>query len=329
MIHVHDQEFKLKVEDAFHEAYMTHTSTSPNYQILASLDIGRRQTELEGFELVQRQTELSMTLRQTINSHPLLQKYFRTLTFSDLIPESYRPSGIEFYHSPTQGWARMEEAWRHDEFVLEPSHINLYIGLTGIDGDTFKHDYLMDKYGIQVNKTSRNTVLFMVNIGTTRSSVAYLIEILVKIAQELEEEQEELGPAGKRIHQKKIKSLTEEHPPLPDFSEFHHRFRPHPETRDGNLREAFFMSYRDELCEYITLEGLRRRIQSGKEVVSAMFVTPYPPGFPILVPGQVVSEGIVNFMRALDTREIHGYRSDLGFRVFTEDALKVPEQGNE
>ena len=45
----------------------------------------------------------------------------------------------------------------------------------------------MDKYGIQINKTSRNTVLFMTNIGTTRSSVAYLIEVLVEIAQGLDE----------------------------------------------------------------------------------------------------------------------------------------------
>ena len=41
----------------------------------------------------------------------------------------------------------------------------------------------MDKYGIQINKTSRNTVLFMTNIGTTRSSVAYLIEVLARIAR--------------------------------------------------------------------------------------------------------------------------------------------------
>jgi arginine decarboxylase len=48
MIHVYDQDFRHRNEDAFHEAYMTHTSTSPNYQILASLDVGRRQVELEG-----------------------------------------------------------------------------------------------------------------------------------------------------------------------------------------------------------------------------------------------------------------------------------------
>jgi arginine/lysine/ornithine decarboxylase len=38
MIHVFDQDFNHKVEETFREAYMTHTSTSPNYQILASLD---------------------------------------------------------------------------------------------------------------------------------------------------------------------------------------------------------------------------------------------------------------------------------------------------
>ena len=57
------------------------------------------------------------------------------------------------------------------------------VGGTGWDGDTFKTKILMDKYGIQINKTSRNTILFMTNIGTTRSSVAYLIEVLVEIAQ--------------------------------------------------------------------------------------------------------------------------------------------------
>ncbi|MCB1804129.1 MAG: ornithine decarboxylase, partial [Candidatus Competibacteraceae bacterium] len=193
----------------------------------------------------------------------------------------------------------------------------------GIDGDTFKHEYLMDKYGIQINKTTRNTVLFMTNIGTTRSSVAYLIEILVKIAHELEEKAEDMSPLEKRLHTQRVKELTFENPPLPDFSRFHDAFRPNrdSDTRDGDLRRAFFMSYKDENCEYIKLNGLRRVIANGREVVSAMFVIPYPPGFPVLVPGQVISEEIMAFMQALDTREIHGYRPELGFRVFTEKAL--------
>ena len=66
MIHVYDQEFSSGAEDAFHEAYMTHTSTSPNYQILASLDLGRRQVEMEGFALVQKQLDLAMSLSSAI-----------------------------------------------------------------------------------------------------------------------------------------------------------------------------------------------------------------------------------------------------------------------
>ena len=69
------------------------------------------------------------------------------------------------------------------------------------------------------------------------------------------------------------------------------------------------------------LRELADRVAAGTEVVSAMFVTPYPPGFPILVPGQVVTSDILAFMSALDVREIHGYLPEFGYRVFTESAM--------
>jgi arginine decarboxylase len=327
MIHLFDQDFGRRNEEAFREAYMTHTSTSPNYQILASLDVGRRQVELEGFELVQKQVELSMVLREVVENHPLLKRYFQILTTKDLIPADYRQSGIG--HVIQSDMGQMQEAWEHDEFVLDPSRVTLYIGLTGVDGDTFKHEYLMNRYGIQVNKTSRNTVLFMTHIGTTRSSVAYLIEVLVMLAQELEDEVERMGPIDRGAHARRVTSLTRQPPPLPDFSAFHPRFRgdPQMETPEGDMRQAFFMAYDDQLCEYLTPEETAEQVNRGREIVSATFVTPYPPGFPILVPGQVISGDILAFMRALDTREIHGYLADIGYRVFTEEALASAPSG--
>ncbi|MGL4291846.1 MAG: aminotransferase class I/II-fold pyridoxal phosphate-dependent enzyme [Phreatobacter sp.] len=326
MIHIWDQDFRDKTEEAFHEAYMTHTSTSPNYQILASLDFGRRQVELEGYELVQRQIEFAMTLREQVATHPLLKKYFYFLNVGELVPASFRASEIESYYEPATGWANMETAWRTDEFALDPTRLTLFIGNTGIDGDTFKNRYLMDKYGIQINKTSRNTVLFMTNIGTTRSSVAYLIEVLLKIAKEVESNTADLSAIERRIHEKRVRSLTEELPPLPDFSHFHVGFRHGPdgnlaETPDGDIRKAFFLSYDEENCEYLTLTEVRHAIAAGREVVSALFVIPYPPGFPILVPGQAISADILAFMEALDVREIHGYRPEIGLRVFAARAL--------
>jgi len=76
MIHIWDKDFNKKNSDQFNKAYLTHTTTSPNYQILASLDISRRQVHLEGYELVQRSIEMALIICDAINTHPALNRYF-------------------------------------------------------------------------------------------------------------------------------------------------------------------------------------------------------------------------------------------------------------
>ncbi|MEE2570314.1 aminotransferase class I/II-fold pyridoxal phosphate-dependent enzyme [Pseudarthrobacter sp. J64] len=315
MIHVFDQDFEQLNGEAFREAYMTHTSTSPNYQILASLDIGRRQAELEGFAMVQKQADLAVSIAQAVARNPLLKKYFRVLGARELVPEQFRETTASMPLS--QGLSTFGEAWQRDEFVVDPSRLTLDIGLTGIDGDTFKHDYLMDKYGIQVNKTSRNSVLFMTNIGTSRSAVAYLVEVLVKLAETFDAGKRALGPRGRKALEARIATLTSAPPALPDFSRFAARFREDAGSPDGNLRAAYFETYRDGATTYVEPAELAARVEAGEEVVSAGFVTPYPPGFPILVPGQVITGSALAFMAALDTREVHGFDPEVGYRVFT------------
>ncbi len=230
MIHIYDQDFRQKVEATFHEAYMTHTSTSPNYQILASLDVGRMQAEMEGFELVNSQIETALSLREQLYNHPLLKKYFQVLKNGDMIPAEYRQSGVETFYDRHRGWHQMEEAWAQDEFVVDPTRVTIAIGNTGVDGDQFRTDYLMNQFGIQINKTSRNTVLFMTNIGTSRSSIAYLIDVLIRLAKDFERRWEDSGRSERKVIEQRIHSLTRELPPLPDFSRFHDAFRPRRET---------------------------------------------------------------------------------------------------
>jgi len=321
MIHIWDEDFRRKSENTFLESYMTHTSTSPNYQMLASLDAGRRQVQFEGYELVEKSIEMAMVLRAKINDHPRLNKYFDVLTVSDFIPKAYRKSGLSEYYNPKDGWNRMETAWEQDEFVLDPTKITLHIGKTGVDGDTFKNKYLMDKFNIQINKTSRNTVLFMTNIGTTRGSVTYLTNALLKIVDELDRELLSLNTNEKKIREERIHSLTKDFPPLPDFSYFHHSFQAVPGVPGGNIRDAFFLAYSEENYEYIPISACLQAMESGRTLVASSFIIPYPPGFPVLVPGQVVSEEIIRFLTALDVSEIHGYRADLGLRIFTENVL--------
>ncbi len=324
MIHVYDQDFQ-RIDGAFRDAYMTHTSTSPNYQVLASLDLGRRQAELEGYEMVGKQIELAMTLRETVASHPLLRRWFRFLTIRDLVKPEYRPSGVEAFYDLDRGWCPMLDSWEQDEFVLDPTRLTLYIGDTGVDGDTFKKTFLMGRHGIQVNKTTRNTCLFMTNIGTTRSSVAHLINALVRLAKDFEDRSEDESPYERRARERRTARLVDELPPLPDFSAFHAAFRAgdSSDTPEGDVRRAYFLGTDEDCCEYLRIDEpeIDEIMQGGRELVAASYLTPYPPGFPVLVPGQIVSADILAFLRALDTKEVHGYRPELGIRVFTEAAL--------
>lgn len=94
------------------------------------------------------------------------------------------------------------------------------------------------------------------------------------------------------------------------------------------MRRAFYLSYNDRYCEYLQPEEIDQRLENGEQVVSTAYVTPYPPGYPVLVPGQVFSPEILSFMRSLDIPEVHGYRPDLGYRVYTDKALEIAAGNN-
>ncbi|MBY3349160.1 ornithine decarboxylase [Rhizobium laguerreae] len=316
MIHIRDQNFN---EKAFSDAYKTHTSTSPSAQILATLDLARAQVELEGYKRVQHQVEVAMSLRQQVSGDPLLSKYFQVLGVGDLVPAEYRESNAESYFDEKSGWRNFEKAWRTDEFVLDPTHITLKTSVTGLSGDTFKKQ-LMDKCDIQINKTTRNTILAMTTIGTTRSDVANFIQVLRKNALDCEEKARNFSKIERSIHDDKVRSLTLEQP-LPDFSSFHPAFRPNMETGDGDMGLANDLAMEDDNCEYLQPADAERVISGGRVVISASLVVPYPPGSPILVPGQVIDIPSLKYLDGLDVREIHGFDRERGLWVFTEETL--------
>jgi len=270
-----------------------------------------------------RQVEQAMSLRKVINTHPLISKYFHVVTVAEMIPAEYRKSGIKSYWDPEHGWTDIMAAWSEDEFVLDATRITLSVAGSGWDGDTFKNEILMNKHGIQINKTSRNTVLFMTNIGTSRSSVAYLIEALVAIARDLERKFDEMSPWEFDAYRRAVTRLTTASAPLPNFGGFHEAFRSYsdPQTPEGDMRKAFFGTYVDGSCEYVLQADVEKRVAAGEKLVSATFVTPYPPGFPVLVPGQVITEDVLEFMARLDTPEVHGYEAEVGYRVYRPSAL--------
>jgi arginine decarboxylase len=325
MVLVKDQDYHT-VEEQFHEAVFTHASTSPNLQIIASLDVARRQMELEGYELVNRAIQLALDLRREVNSHPLISKYFHILGADEMIPAKFRNSGFVDYLAPGTTWARSVKALREDEFALDVTRLTLVCGNAGFDGTQFKN-MLAAKYDIQLNKTSRNSVLLQTNINNTRSDVAHLIKCLVEISQEIEKKFEQAGSEERKSFAERTKSLMEDVPDLPNFSCFHDSFREDPDsmTSEGDMRAGFFSAYRQDQCEHLKLSSpeIDQRLKEGPLLVSASFVIPYPPGFPIMVPGQVITSETVDFMRKLDVKEIHGFSATLGLKLLKTSFLET------
>lgn len=331
MVLVKDPDYHT-VEEQFHEAVFTHASTSPNLQIIASLDVARRQMELEGYELVNRAIQLALDVRREVNSHPLVSKYFRVLGADEMIPAEFRNSGFVDYLTPGMNWAKAVKAFREDEFALDVTRLTLVCGSAGFDGTQFKNMLAAD-YDIQLNKTSRNSVLLQTNINNTRSDIAQLIKVLVEISQDIEKKIFVGGSSVREAFDKRVKSLMTDVPNLPNFTSFSDRFRENPSsiTSEGDMRSAFFGAYREKQCEHLKLFSpeIDKRLKDGPPLVSANFVIPYPPGFPIMVPGQIIDSETIEFMRKLDVKEIHGYNAVLGLKLLNPTFLKSAKPQND
>jgi arginine decarboxylase len=88
------------------------------------------------------------------------------------------------------------------------------------------------------------------------------------------------------------------------------------------MRTPFFLAYDAENCTHVKLHSkeIDDLVKRG-QAVSAKFVIPYPPGFPIMVPGQVITAETITFMRKLDVKEIHGYQAALGLELIRPEKL--------
>src|SRR5438132_1058133 len=154
MIHVNDPDFK---EHLFRENFNMHTSTSPQYGLIASLDVSRKQAVMEGYKLLSRTLELAAEVRKLINS----TKVFRVLELGDLLPEQVRNDGIR----------------------LDPTKVTIDISGCGYTVDDLQK-VLFERFNIQVEKSTFNTLTLLLTIGTTRSKVSRLYDALMRLARE-------------------------------------------------------------------------------------------------------------------------------------------------
>jgi len=243
MIHVNDPDFK---EHLFRENFNMHTSTSPQYGLIASLDIARKQAVMEGYKLLSRTLELAAEVRKLINS----TRVFRVLEVEDLLPAEVRSDGIR----------------------LDPTKVTIDISGCGYTVEDLQKE-LFERYNIQVEKSTFNTLTLLLTIGTTRSKVSRLYDALMRIARQ--------GHPPRQLVQT---------PEIPGFT----RLRCLP--RDAYYCGGELLSVFDER------EHINHKL-SGR--VCADQIVPYPPGIPVLVPGQLITPKILDYLGRL----LHSHKS--------------------
>jgi arginine decarboxylase len=268
MIHVNDAGFN---EHIFRENFNMHTSTSPQYTMIASLDIARKQAVMEGYKLLSRTLALAKELRTQINS----TRVFRVLELDDLLPDEVRMDNIK----------------------LDPTKVTVDISRCGYTVEDLQQE-LFERYNIQVEKSTFNTLTLLLTIGTTRSKVSRLYDALMRIARE--------GRAPPRLYQT---------PEIPGFTKL--KYLP---------RDAFYCG--GELSPLVDEKDRVNTALSGR--VCADQIVPYPPGIPVLVPGQVITAEIIHYLvgllRSQKRVELHGIVFD-GYLPTLRTLTKTEEKG--
>jgi arginine decarboxylase len=224
-----------------------------------------------------------------------------------LIPDDLRNNAAAANAVNATTLAALRAQWGAAPLVVDPTRVTLDIRATGMDGTAFRQ-LLMTRYDIQVNKTSRYTVLFLINIGASQGTVDYLLQVLHEMAARFKFERRrrtltESAQAAPVVHTERMF-----HPAYVPFADL-----PLPLS---DTRRAYFDGLDEAKVTHVPLSARSlAQIQAGTQWVSAGFVTPYPPGFPVLMPGQVLTADIFRYFQALKIREVHGFHPESGFRV--------------
>jgi lysine decarboxylase len=169
---------------------------------------------------------------------------------------------------------------RGSDFFLDVTKLTICVKRLGLSG--FEVSALLNtEFGIQVEMADLFNILVIVSIGDRRDDLDRLVAALGSVA--------ERGARSQNLQA--IPSLL---PPL--GQQFHQ-----------SPRDAFFAP-----SEYLPLAKAEGRI-------SADIVTIYPPGVPVLVPGEEVGSSAIDYLRSLAS---YGARID-GVLELDEPQIRV------
>ena len=330
MIHIQHGETQKLDMTRFNDAFMMHTSTSPQYGIIASCDVAAAMMEQPaGRALVQETIDEALSFRRAMSG---VRKQIKGWWFDVWQPDGILDAATEdrrqWNLAPGDRWHGFE-GLAANHVMVDPIKVTILTPGLSPDGTMEEHGIpasvvvkFLSSRRIEIEKTGLYSFLVLFSLGITRGKWSTLVTELLNF-----KDLYDANAPLKRV----LPDLVDAHPEayattgLRDLCEQIHQV-----YREDDLPKA-----QREMYTVLPEMALRpadaydRLVRGKVETVEiddlmgrilAVMIVPYPPGIPLIMPGERITpatKSIHDYMlyaRDLDRRfpgfetDVHGLR---------------------
>jgi arginine decarboxylase len=310
-------------QDAFNEAYLMHTSTSPQYSIIASCDVAAAMMEPPGgTALVEESILEALDFRRAMKK--IDQEWGSDWWFQVWGPDSFAEDGI----GSREDWIiRAEDDW-HGFGKLAPGFnmldpikatiVTPGLGMDGKFGEAGIPASIVTKYlaehGVIIEKCGLYSFFIMFTIGITKGRWNTLLTALQQFKDDYDKNQPmwrilpEFAAANPRYEKMGLYDLCLQ---IHTFYKSHDVARLTTEMYLSDMQPA--MKPSDAFAQMAHREIDRVPIDELEGRITSILLTPYPPGIPLLIPGERFNKTIVDYLKfARDFNErFPGFETDV------------------
>jgi arginine decarboxylase len=318
----------------FNEAYLMHTSTSPQYAIIASCDVAAAMMEPPGgTALVEESIMEALDFRRAMRK--VDAEFGDDWWFKLWGPDKFAEEGM----TTAKEWMLRGEAKQHAKGtkskptwhgfgnlaegfnMLDPIKSTIVTPGLDLQGKFAKTGIpasivskFLTEHGVVVEKTGLYSIFIMFTIGITKGRWNTLLTALQQFKDDYDRNHPmwrilpEFSKANPRYERMGLKDLCQH------IHELYAKYdiaRLTTDVYQSDLQPAMtpsdaYAHIAHRKTERVEIDKLEGRITVG-------LVTPYPPGIPLLIPGEVFNKKIVDYLkfaRAFN-RECPGFETDI------------------
>jgi arginine/lysine/ornithine decarboxylase len=319
----------------FNEAYLMHSSTSPQYAIIASCDISAAMMEAPGGKaLVEESIAESLDFRRAMRK--VDAEYGKDWWFKVWGPEKLAPEGIGTSadwmlkaNAKWHGFGNLAEGFN----LLDPIKCTIItpgLDVSGKFAPTGIPAAIVTKFlvehGVVVEKTGLYSFFIMFTIGITKGRWNTLLTAL----QQFKDDYDRNQPLWRILPEFCAAHPRYERMGLRDLSQSIHEMYAKGDiarlTTDMYLSDIQpAMKPSDAFSHIAHRKTERVGIDELEGRITTSLLTPYPPGIPLLIPGERFNRKIVDYLKF--TRAFNaafpGFDTDVHGLVTTQEMQGV------